>query len=317
MDDPIDWLRSAPPGTRAVIPVQGHSFAPVARAGDSVKVERCGPGDVRRGDLVVVRRGDHWTAALVTDAFPLRTALLRGSPAPETGEVRARVVAVRRGRITFRYGGAARIGTRILRRVLAGPLGRLRRALRAAVEAVRRTPLSRSLRSRRVGGVRVRRLTQADVRLLDRFARRHMAGHRAFLAERLRNRWMETGIPLGAFDRQGRLVGFLYVDEYRAEGVEVDGVWVRRVVVAPAARGLGAGRRLMEAVCAEADALGLPAVLVDVRESNAASLATMRAAGFVPVPEPTAARALSVLEGGRPGERLVILERRRGAGGAG
>jgi len=58
---------------------------------------------------------------------------------------------------------------------------------------------------------------------------------------------------------------------------------MKRLYVAPAARGLGLGRALMDAVVAEAGRLGYREIRLDTLPTMTAAIAMYRAAGFEPV----------------------------------
>lgn len=59
---------------------------------------------------------------------------------------------------------------------------------------------------------------------------------------------------------------------------------LKRMYVAPAARGLGLGRRLVAALEAEARALGAKKLVLETGTRQTAALALYRATGFVPIP---------------------------------
>jgi L-amino acid N-acyltransferase YncA len=85
-----------------------------------------------------------------------------------------------------------------------------------------------------------------------------------------------------AENAEGRVVGFARVSPYSDRCV-YDGVGEHGVYVDGDARGQGLGRRLLEALAAEAGRRGLYKLTSRVFTTNAASRAAHRAAGFVEV----------------------------------
>jgi L-amino acid N-acyltransferase YncA len=95
--------------------------------------------------------------------------------------------------------------------------------------------------------------------------------------------WFEPGLPfLVAEDGGGRVVGFARVSPYSDRCV-YEGVGEHGVYVDAGARGQGIGRRLLDALAAEAERRGLYKLTSRIFTSNAASRAVHRAAGFVEV----------------------------------
>lgn len=90
------FLEARPVGALMWIRVHGRSMFPVLRSGDSLHVLRCGPSDVRRGDIAVARRpGGQLVAHLVVSERPPVLTTFRGGMDPIGTEVLGRVVAVR------------------------------------------------------------------------------------------------------------------------------------------------------------------------------------------------------------------------------
>ena len=91
--------------------------------------------------------------------------------------------------------------------------------------------------------------------------------------------WLDDGLPFLVATNGGQLVGFARVGPYSDrcvyQGVGEHGVYVARV-----ARGSGAGRRLLDAVCEASERAGLYKLTSRIFTDNAASRAAHRAAGF-------------------------------------
>jgi L-amino acid N-acyltransferase YncA len=95
--------------------------------------------------------------------------------------------------------------------------------------------------------------------------------------------WLEEGRPfLVAVDDDGTVVGFARVSPYSVRRAYA-GVGEHGVYVSPAARGRGAGKRLLEALAQAAEAAGYHKLTSRVFTTNAASLALHRATGFTAV----------------------------------
>ncbi|MHB8878317.1 MAG: GNAT family N-acetyltransferase [Myxococcaceae bacterium] len=137
----------------------------------------------------------------------------------------------------------------------------------------------------------------------------HLTLSPEFLARQLSTRWQDPGAAAGAFDRRGRMVGFAYLDEYRQEGVNLDGFWFRHVHAVPLARNMKVAQRLVGTLCTVAQEQRVPRVLADVRAANAASIAAFRAQGFTLARSETdLVNALRVARGAP--QEWVALERR-------
>jgi L-amino acid N-acyltransferase YncA len=92
--------------------------------------------------------------------------------------------------------------------------------------------------------------------------------------------WFEPGLPfLVAENADGRVVGFARVSPYSDRCVYA-GVGEHGVYVDAATRGQGHGRRLLDALAADAERHGLYKLTSRIFTSNAASRAVHRAAGF-------------------------------------
>jgi len=310
---PPELFSALPPGREIWIRVWGRSLMPFLRSGDLLRALRCGEADIRRGDIAVIRRRrGPLVGHIVTAVGPVRTASFLGVPDVPGAEVLGRAVAVRREGFPFAL-PLPRAGRPLL---FAS-----HRALAAAYasESVRRgwkelrelaaSPATAPLRARLFGPFDVRRLQPEDADAVLAFAGRRLRFTPDFVRRELDGHWQAPGAAFGAFDRRGRMVGFMFMGEYRQEGVPLDGIWLRALVVARRARALGVARRLMEATCAQARQAGLAAVFTDVREDNRASLALVRALGFTEAPAALQQAAQRFLS--RPGDvRVVAFERR-------
>jgi len=100
--------------------------------------------------------------------------------------------------------------------------------------------------------------------------------------------WLEQGLPFLVAERSrptssagtgGEVVGWARVSPYSDRCV-YDGVGEHGVYVARSARGAGLGRRLLEALCAEAAGRGFYKLTSRVFTDNAPSRAAHVAAGF-------------------------------------
>jgi ribosomal protein S18 acetylase RimI-like enzyme len=86
-------------------------------------------------------------------------------------------------------------------------------------------------------------------------------------------------------DRNGELVGYVFGEVVPPSLVELAGQagWIHDLYVSPAARGLGAGGRLLDAAVAGLRSLGCPGgVLLGVAAQNIAAAALFKGRGFRP-----------------------------------
>ena len=91
--------------------------------------------------------------------------------------------------------------------------------------------------------------------------------------------WVEDELPLLVALVDGRVAGWAKLSEYSDRCV-YGGVAEASVYVGREARGRGAGRELVEAICARAEERGLWKVVGLLFPQNAASVALFRGAGF-------------------------------------
>jgi L-amino acid N-acyltransferase YncA len=91
--------------------------------------------------------------------------------------------------------------------------------------------------------------------------------------------WLGDGLPFLVAASGDQVVGFARVSPYSDRCV-YEGVGEHGVYVARAARGGGLGRRLLEALCDEAERAGLYKLTSRVFTDNTASRAVHLAAGF-------------------------------------
>lgn len=87
----VVWLRTG-----------GNSLWPVVFSGDSLRIERCGPDGVEKGDIAVVEDAHgRLIAHLVVETRPVRTASTNGTLDEPPKAVLGRVTALRRGDVVL------------------------------------------------------------------------------------------------------------------------------------------------------------------------------------------------------------------------
>ncbi|KFE63004.1 GNAT family N-acetyltransferase [Hyalangium minutum] len=311
--DLLDLIEATPPGQELWVRGAGRSLYPLLRSGDSVRVLRCAPAELARGDVALVRVGRKLLAHVVISASPFLTAPLLGGKDP-VGEPLGRVTALRRGGLLLPLPRLIRPTFFLGQRVLAGLWARPRartwfRRLRDFTVA----GWSRPLRQRLLGRLEVRLLREEDLDALLVFAGERLLVPSGFLRQQLLGRWGRAdgsrGAAAGAFDAQGRLCGFAYLDDYREEGLALEGLWVRSLVVAPRARRMGVAYRMLQVLLEEARRQGAERIFADIDEDNFASQRTFKRAGFQDSSAELTRRVNAEWRASGGGKPLVVLER--------
>jgi mycothiol synthase len=248
-------------------------------------VLRCAPDKLARGDVALVRVGRKLVAHVVISTKPLVTASLLGGKDP-VGVPLGRITALRRGLLLLPLPRLSRptlfLGQRLLSGLWARPQARtLFRQLRDFTVS----SWSRPLRRRWLGQLEARLLREEDLDALLVFAGERLLVPSGFLRQQLLGRWANAagsmGAAAGAFDKRGRMCGFAYLDDYREEGLALDGLWVRSLVVAPRARRMGVAYQLILCLVEAARRQGEERIFADIDDDNIASQRTFRRAGFV------------------------------------
>ncbi|MFP2963488.1 N-acetyltransferase family protein [Myxococcus sp. 1LA] len=170
------------------------------------------------------------------------------------------------------------------------------------------------LRHRLVGPLEVRLLTAGDLDALLAFASERLVVSPGFLRRQLRERWGlpdagRHGAAAGAFDAEGRMHGFAWVDSYRQEGLQLEGVWVRSLVVSPRVRRMGVATGLLTCLMDEARRQGESRVFADVDDDNLASLRTFEHLGFLRSDDRLTQEANEAWDATGRSKRLVVVER--------
>src|SRR5262245_49264817 len=257
---------------------------PLFRSGDSLTVRRCDERDIARGDVAVVKDcHGRFVAHLVVAIRPIRTATLLGREDRGKLELLGRVTSIGRSPAVLPLPKIARPLVWLIHWLAM----RLKdgKTARSAVHYLRgmgASKLTLGLRRRLVAPVGIRLLHFGDLEALLTFAGQYLAVPPHFLKQQLLRRWAFRGVAAGAFARSGRMCGFAYLDEYRQEGLDLDGFWIRSLFVAPIARRMGIGRRLVQCLCHHAAAQGIDRVFADIDKRNESSVNLFLTDGFGP-----------------------------------
>ena len=307
-------LEQSPMGTRLWVRGTGRSLYPLLRSGDAVQVERCGPESLARGDVALMRSQRGLTAHVVTSTLPLVTESLLGQVDADEGVALGRVVAVRRGRLVIPLPRPSRPMLLLTQRALSSAYGRpaardLYRRVRDATFSGWSTPLRRWW----LGGLEVRLLRKTDLDALLVFAGERLQAFASFLRQQLLTRWADetrpAGAAVGAFDAEGRLHAFAWMDDYRQEGLNLEGLWVRSLMVAPQARRMGVASRLLACLEETARLQGARTLYADIDEDNDASLHTFSKAGFHLSSEALTRKVNQEWDAAGASKPLVVMER--------
>lgn len=277
-------LERQPIGASVTLRVLGGCMYPLFRSGDSLTIRRCEEREIGRGDVAVVKDcHGRFVAHLVVATSPIRTATLSGREDRGNLQFLGRVTSIGRSPAVLPLPRIARPLVWLLHcltmRLRDGGMSR------SAVHYLRGIGASKvtlALRRRLVAPVEIRLLHLGDLEALLTFAGQYLAVSQQFLKQQLRTRWASRGVAAGAFSRSGKMCGFAYLDEYTQEGLDLEGFWIRSLFVAPIARRMGIGRRLVECLCHHAEAQGIDRVFADIDKGNQGSVHLFLTHGFVP-----------------------------------
>jgi len=277
-------LERQPVGASVTLRVLGGCMYPLFRSGDSVTVRRCEERDIARGDVAVVKDAHgRFMAHLVVATGPVRTATFRGREDIGRLQLLGRVTAIRRSPAVFPLPTIARPLVWLFHWLaMRMRQGRTSRSAVRYLRELRSSKLTLALRRKLMAPVDVRLLHFRDLDALLAFAGQYLAVPSEFLKHQLLRRWPSNGVAAGAFSRSERMCGFAYLDQYTQEGLDLDGFWIRSLFVAPVARRMGIGRRIVECLCAQAAKQGIARVWADIDSRNEGSVSLFRQEGFEP-----------------------------------
>jgi mycothiol synthase len=308
------FVEATAPGQQLWLRGAGRSLYPLLRSGDSVRVLRCAAEELARGDMALLRVGRQLVAHVVVSTQPLVTAPLLGGKDPE-GVPLGRITALRRGGLVLPLPRVSRPTLFLGQRLCSGLWSRPQ--ARAAFRRLRDFTVSgwsRPLRQRWLGKLEIRLLRAEDLDALLVFAGERLLVPTSFLRQQLLGRWTREdgaeGAAVGAFDKNGRLCGFAYMDDYRQEGLQLEGLWVRSLVVAPRARRMGVAFQLIQLLMEAARRQGADRLFADVDDDNFASLRTFGRAGFRASTSELTERVNSEWSASGGIKPLVVLERK-------
>lgn len=283
--DLVALVEATPAGGQLWLRGAGRSLYPLLRSGDSVRVLRCEAEGLAPGDVALMKVRRQLVAHVVVSTQPLVTAPLLGGRKDPEGVALGRVTALRRGSLLLPLPRVSRPTLFLGQRLLAGLWARPK--ARAVVRRLRDFTVSgwsRPLRKRWLGELEVRLLRAEDLDALLVFAGERLLVPSSFLRQQLLGRWTREagsiGAAVGAFDKKGQMCGFAYLDDYRQEGLQLEGLWVRSLVVAPRARRMGLAFQIITCLIEEARRQGADRIFADIDDDNFASLRTFRRAGF-------------------------------------
>jgi RimJ/RimL family protein N-acetyltransferase len=311
--DLADLVEAIPSGRQLWLRGAGRSLYPLLRSGDSVRVQRCEEEELARGDVALIRVGRRLVAHVVVSTQPLVTASLLGGKDPE-GVPLGRITALKRGVWLLPLPRVSRPTLFLGQRLLSGLWSRPNaRAVARKLRDFTVSGWSRPLRKRWLGKLEVRLLRADDLDALLVFAGERLLVPSAFLRLQLVGRWTREagalGAAVGAFDKNGQMCGFAYLDDYRQEGLQLEGLWVRSLVVAPRARRMGVAFQIIGCLVDEARRQGARRIFADIDDDNFASLRTFRRAGFRASSAELTQRVNSEWSASGGIKPLVVLER--------
>jgi L-amino acid N-acyltransferase YncA len=282
ISSPDTFLREASQAP-AWVQIIGSSMWPLIESGDLLKVRRCRAEAIQRGDIVIVRdsRGGFMAHLASHHGVPVRTVAFHGRDDEGPLELVARAEAIHTRGVEVSLAPGLRHLVWALHRLYArARVWRITDRTRMAMRQAAKSRVGTELRRLRHGRFEVRLLNATDTPAVVLFAGQYLQVPIPFLKRQLRLRWHDAGASVGAFDRDGRLCGFAYLDEFRQEGLDVDGWWIRSLFVVPGARRLGLASELVSALCQRAGQLGISILRADVPKTNAASQELFRRQQF-------------------------------------